>query len=73
MRKIIRKDAFNEVVRAIEKGKYDEAQEMLKIVSWSIMHEKQNNAFTKYVLLKDADEERVFRELCESGKSYAVN
>ena len=72
MKKIHRKDAFDEVVRAIDRGEYETAQKMLEIVSWSIKEEKKNRAFTVFVLLKNSKEERVFKELCQAGKAQVV-
>lgn len=65
MKKIDKMDAFELVVKAIENGDENTANEIMKIITKSISKEKGSNKFSLKIEVNGKKEERYFKELLD--------
>lgn len=62
MTKISKVNAFKTMVEYIECNKYDIANEILKIITWSQEKDKKNNTISDYIEIKSKKEEKYFKK-----------
>lgn len=62
MLKILKTDAFQYVVSAMDKGDFKTANEIFDIIIRTIMEEKVNRKFSEEIVIKNKKEERLFEK-----------